>query len=49
MLSRPDGTFIFERLRAGHYHLRAIAPGFGDIGRDIDIPAPSGEYDMRFP
>jgi hypothetical protein len=49
VLSRADGSFIFGRLRAGQYHLRAVAAGFGDIGRDIDIPSPSGEYDMRFP
>jgi hypothetical protein len=49
VLSRADGSFIFERLRAGQYHLRAVAAGFGDIGRDIDIPSPTGEYDMRFP
>jgi len=48
-LSRADGTFILERLRAGQYHLRTVATGFGDIGRDITIPSPTGEYDLRFP
>ena len=49
VLSRADGGFIFERLRAGSYHLRTVAAGLGDIGRDIDVPSPSGEYDLRFP
>ena len=49
VLSRADGTFVFERLRPGQYHLRTVAPGFGDIGRDTDTPSPTGEYDLRFP
>ena len=49
VLSRADGTFMFERLRAGNYHLRAVAAGFGDIGRNVNIPSPTGEYDLRFP
>ena len=48
-ISRADGTFIFERLRAGQYHLLTVASGLGDIGRDIEVPSPSGEYDLRFP
>ena len=49
MLSRTGGEFIFERLRAGQYHLRTVAAGLGDIGRDLDVPSPSGEYELRFP
>lgn len=49
MLSRADGSFIFERLWAGQYHLRTVAQGLGDIGRDVTVPSPSGEYDLRFP
>jgi hypothetical protein len=48
-VSQPDGRFLFERLRPGHYHLRAIAMGVGDIGRDIDLPSETGEYDLQFP
>jgi hypothetical protein len=49
VLSQADGIFSFDRLRAGQYHLRCVAAGLGDIGRDTDIPSPSGEYDLRFP
>jgi hypothetical protein len=48
-LSQSDGSFIFERLWAGQYHLRTVAQGLGDIGRDVNAPSPSGEYDLRFP
>jgi hypothetical protein len=48
-VSQPDGRFLFERLRPGHYHLRAVATGVGDIGRDIDLPSETGEYDLQFP
>jgi hypothetical protein len=47
--SHPDGIFRFDRLRAGQYHLRCVAAGLGDIGRDTDVPSASGEYDLRFP
>jgi hypothetical protein len=49
VLSRADGAFIFGRLQAGQYSLRAVAPGVGDINRNIEIPSPTGEYEMRFP
>ena len=48
VLSRADGTFLFERIRAGQYHLRAVAAGLGDIGRDVSVPSLTGEYDLRF-
>lgn len=47
--SSSGGSFVFERLKAGQYHLRCVAVGLGDIGRDTVIPSPSGEYDLRFP
>src|SRR5271157_1138323 len=49
VLSGSAGTFIFQRLRAGQYHLRTVAAGLGDIGRDVMVPSPTGEYDLRFP
>ncbi len=48
-LSGADGGFIFGGLWAGQYHLRTVAQGLGNIGRDITIPSPTGEYDLRFP
>jgi len=49
ILAGSDGTFTFQGLRTGQYHLRTVAAGFGDIGRDVMVPSPSGEYDLRFP
>ena len=42
------GRFTFARLRAGSYRLRARATGLGEILRDIEVPSPSGEYDVTF-
>jgi hypothetical protein len=49
MLSRADGSFIFGGLWAGQYQLTAIAQGLGNLGRSIEAPSPTGEYDLRFP
>lgn len=49
MLSRADGSFQFAALWAGQYHLSTVAQGIGSLGRDISIPSPTGEYDLRFP
>jgi hypothetical protein len=49
MVTRADGRFLFARLRPGRYRLRAVAPGLGDLPRDVDLPSETGEYDLRFP
>lgn len=48
MVTGAEGQFIFSRLPPGHYRLRAVAPGLGDIHRDVDLPSES-PYDMQFP
>lgn len=48
-IAQQDGRFVFSNLRAGQYHLRAVAAGVGDIGRDVELPSITGEYDLRFP
>jgi hypothetical protein len=42
------GRFTFGDLRAGSYRLRTQAPGLAPITRVVDVPAPSGEYDLQF-
>ena len=42
------GRFTFGRLRVGSFRLRTQAMGLGEITRDVDVPSPSGEYDLRF-
>lgn len=42
------GRFTFGKLRAGHYRLRAQALGLDKTEREIDIPSPTGEYDLHF-
>lgn len=43
------GRFDFVRLREARYRLRTQGVGLPPLTRDIDVPAPSGEYDMRYP
>ena len=43
------GRFTFLGLRADRYRLRARATGLGERTREIDVPASTGEYDLRFP
>jgi hypothetical protein len=43
------GHFTFGSLTAGSYRLRARATGFGERSRIIDVPSPTGEYDLTFP
>jgi hypothetical protein len=45
----PNGRFIFTRLRQAAYRLRAGVEGRGAQNRLVDVPSPSGEYDLRFP
>lgn len=42
------GRFTFDNLRAGSYQLRAQALGLAPVLRNIDVPSPTGEYDLRF-
>jgi hypothetical protein len=42
------GRFIFSQLRPGQYRLRAGAVGLSSINRIVDVPSPSGEYDLQF-
>jgi hypothetical protein len=45
-----SGRFIFTWVQRGAgYALRASATGHTDVTRPIDVPSPSGEYDLRFP
>ena len=44
-----DGHFRFDKVSAGGYTLRARAPGHPDVSRAIEVPEPSGEYDVQFP
>jgi hypothetical protein len=42
------GRFTFGNLRPGSYQLRAQALGLAPVLRNIDVPSPTGEYDLRF-
>lgn len=42
------GRFTFGNMRAGSYQLRAQALGLAPVLRNIDVPSPTGEYDLRF-
>jgi hypothetical protein len=44
-----DGHFRFDKVAAGGYTLRARAPGHPDVSRAVQVPEPSGEYDVQFP
>jgi len=44
-----DGRFRLGGLSPGTYALRALATGLGSLQRSpVDVPAPTGEYDLRF-
>jgi hypothetical protein len=43
------GRFTFGDLRAGSYRLRTRALGLAEITRVVDVPSPTGEYDVQFP
>ncbi len=43
-----DGRFRLGRLRPGRYTLGAFAAGLGSVGQPIDVPSPTGDYDLRF-
>jgi hypothetical protein len=45
-----QGRFILVRIRRGtNYTLRAGLPGKGETSRNIQIPSPSGEYNLQLP
>jgi hypothetical protein len=48
METKELGRFTFAKLQPGHYRLRVRAEGLGEMTRDIEVPSPSGEYDLRF-
>jgi hypothetical protein len=49
IITPQDGRFLFSHLRAGRYRLHAVAPGLGEKQRDLNLPSPSGEYDLSIP
>ena len=49
MVTGADGRFRFDLPGPGRYRLRAVASGQGDLPREVDVPAGSGEYDLQFP
>jgi hypothetical protein len=45
-----EGRFVFVKVAAGvNYVLRARAPGQADVTRAIQVPEPSGNYELQFP
>lgn len=45
-----EGRFVFTQIRSGrNYTLHVRAAGLGDASRMIEVPSPSGEYDVQFP
>lgn len=49
VITDDEGHFTFERLRRSQYRLRTGALGLGTQLRVVDVPAETGEYDLRFP
>jgi hypothetical protein len=45
--SDDNGRFIFGGLKQGTYILRARAQGFSEATRTVDVPSPSGNYDVQ--
>lgn len=45
------GRFTFSNLRAGRYQLNVRASGLGELKpqKVIDVPSPTGEYDVKYP
>ncbi|HEV7705934.1 MAG TPA: Pvc16 family protein [Gemmatimonadaceae bacterium] len=44
-----DGHFLFERLHADQYQIRAGFAGLGERIRVVTVPSESGEYDVALP
>jgi len=49
LVTGAEGRFVFSRLPAGRYELRAVAPGLGVLPRVVDVPSETGEYELNFP
>lgn len=47
--SDADGHFLFERLHADQYRIRAGAAGIGERSRIVSVPSETGEYDIALP
>jgi hypothetical protein len=45
--TNADGRFRFENLRQGPYALRVRAQGFAEVRPNIEVPAPTGNYDVN--
>lgn len=43
-----DGRFRLGGLGESTYTLSALATGLGSLRRTLDVPSPTGEYDLRF-
>jgi len=43
------GRFMFKNLTPGKYRLRVSVVGLGEKLRDVDVPSPTGEYNVQFP
>jgi hypothetical protein len=44
------GRFVFQNVRRGFgYRLRAAAVGLAEIQGNVDVPAPSGNYNLTYP
>lgn len=50
-ITNAAGRFVFEQARRGQrIGLRARAPGYGEAVRlNLEVPSPTGEYDLSFP
>lgn len=42
-----NGRFVFTGVPASAYRLRATGASAGPVLRDIDVPSPTGEYDLQ--
>lgn len=42
-----QGRFVFAGVPSASYRLRATGPSAGTVLRDIDVPSPTGEYDLQ--
>jgi hypothetical protein len=42
-----DGHFIFAGIAAGTYTLRASSHSAGPVSRTVQVPSPTGEYDLQ--
>ncbi|MBS0559290.1 MAG: DUF4255 domain-containing protein [Proteobacteria bacterium] len=42
-----SGRFVFARVPSAAYRLRATSSASGPVIRDVDVPSPTGEYDLQ--